>query len=133
MQSAFALAERPTAEVLARIRQGIPPTMFDQVAAALGLPTATLAQKLGIARRTIVRKQGAGAPLSTEASEKVLRVARICNLARSLFASNKSISQWLSKPDGALGNIAPIDMLDTDLGARAVEDLLRSLAHGQFV
>jgi uncharacterized protein (DUF2384 family) len=39
----------------------------------------------------------------------------------------------LSKPDSTLGNIAPIDMLDTDLGARAVEDLLRSLAHGQFV
>jgi uncharacterized protein (DUF2384 family) len=32
-----------------------------------------------------------------------------------------------------LGNIAPLDLLDTDFGAREVENLLRSLAYGQFV
>jgi uncharacterized protein (DUF2384 family) len=37
------------------------------------------------------------------------------------------------KPDAALGEAAPIDLLDTDVGAREVEDLLRALAHGQFV
>jgi hypothetical protein len=33
----------------------------------------------------------------------------------------------------ALGNMAPLDLLDTDFGAREVENLLRSLAYGQFV
>src|SRR5205823_5220356 len=84
MQSAFSLAERPVAEVLARIRRGLPASMFDQIAATLGLSTSVLAAKLGIARRTLIRKHGTGAPLSSEASEKVLRIARICNLARAL-------------------------------------------------
>ena len=133
MQSAFSLAERPLPEVLARIRRGLPASMFDQIAATLGLSTSVLAAKLGIARRTLVRKHGTGAPLSSEASEKVLRVARICNLARALFATDEAISQWLFKADSALGNAAPIDLLDTELGAREVEALVRSLSHGQFV
>jgi putative toxin-antitoxin system antitoxin component (TIGR02293 family) len=133
MQSAFVLAERPVPEVLARIRHGLPASMFDQIAATLGLSTSLLAAKLGIARRTLTRKHGMGAPLSAEVSEKVLRVARICNLARSLFATDQAISQWLFKPDGALGDVAPIDLLDTELGAREVEALVRSLTYGQFV
>jgi len=131
MQSAFVLAERPVPEVLARIRHGLPASMFDQIAATLGLSTSLLAAKLGIARRTLTRKHGMGTPLSAEVSEKVLRVARICNLA--LFATDQAISQWLFKPDSALGDVAPIDLLDTELGAREVEALVRSLTYGQFV
>lgn len=133
MQSAFVLAERPVPEVLARIRRGLPTSMLDQIAAALGLSTSVLAEKLGIARRTLSRKQGTGAPLSAEASEKVLRVARIRNLARALFATDQAIAQWLFKPDSALRDVAPIDLLDTEFGAREVEALVRSLSHGQFV
>jgi putative toxin-antitoxin system antitoxin component (TIGR02293 family) len=133
MQSAFVLADRPVPEVLARIRRGLPASMFDQIAVALGLSTSLLATKLGIARRTLIRRHGTGTPLSAEASEKVLRVARICNLARALFATDQALSQWLFKPDSALGDVAPIDLLDTELGAREIEALIRSLAHGQFV
>jgi hypothetical protein len=39
----------------------------------------------------------------------------------------------LSKPEQALGNMAPLDLLDTDFGAREVENLLRTLAYDHFV
>jgi len=39
--------------------------------------------------------------------------------------------EWLSKPEQGPGNIAPLDLLDTDFGAREVENLLRALAYGQ--
>jgi putative toxin-antitoxin system antitoxin component (TIGR02293 family) len=133
MPSPFALAERPVPEVLARIRRGLPPSMLGELAATLGLSTSMLAAKLGIARRTLARKNGSGTPLSSEASEKVLRLARIRNLARALFATDQAIAQWLFKPDAALGGVAPIDLLDTELGSREVETLVRSLSHGQFV
>ena len=107
--------------------------MFEQVASALGLSTSTLAAKLGISRRTVTRKRGNGAPLSSETSEKLLRAARVRNLGRALFTTDAAVSEWLSKPEQALGNMAPLDLLDTDFGAREVENLLRSLAYGQFV
>lgn len=107
--------------------------MFDRVAATLGLSSSLLAQKLGVARRTLSRKQGSGAPLSAEVSEKILRVARIRNLARRVFTTDRAVGQWLFKRDSALGSVAPIDLLDTEVGGREVEDLLLSLSHGQFV
>ena len=133
MPTAFALAEKSPLDVLPLVRQGLPAVMFDQVAATLGLSSTSLAAKLGIARRTVSRKRGNGAPLSSETSEKLLRVARIRNLGRLLFSTDEALSEWLSKTDTALGNMAPIDLMDTDLGAREVENLLQSLTHGQFV
>jgi len=133
MLTVFVIAEKPLLEVLPLVRRGLPAAMFEQVATALGLSSTSLAEKLGIARRTVTRKRGNGAPLSTETSEKLLRVARIRNLGRLLFTTDQALSEWLSKPDSALGNMVPLDVLDTDLGAREVENLLRSIAHGQFV
>jgi putative toxin-antitoxin system antitoxin component (TIGR02293 family) len=107
--------------------------MFEQVASTLGLSTSALAAKLDVARRTVTRKRGNGAPLSSETSEKLLRAARVRNLGRTLFTTDEAVSEWLSKPDASLGNMAPLDLLDTDLGAREVENLLRALAYGHFV
>src|ERR1035438_8514380 len=104
MESAFVLAEKPLLEVLAQVRSGLPAAMFEQVAATLGLSSTSLAAKLGIARRTVTRKRGNGAPLSSETSEKLLRVARIRNLGRLLFSTDEAVSEWLSKTDTALGN-----------------------------
>jgi len=133
MESAFVLAEKPLLEVLTQVRNGLPAAMFEQVASTLGLSTSALAAKLGIARRTVTRKRGNGAPLSSETSEKLLRAARVRNLGRMLFTTDEAVSEWLSKPDASLGNMAPLDLLDTDLGAREVENLLRALAYGHFV
>src|SRR5258707_15689565 len=116
MESAFVLAEKPLLQVLAQVRSGLPAAMFEQVATTLGLSTSTLAAKLGISRRTVTRKRGNGAPLSSDTSEKLLRVARVRNLGRTLFTTDEAVSEWLSKPDGTLANMAPWDLLDTDLG-----------------
>src|SRR5258708_28145016 len=133
IESVFVLAEKALLEILTLVRNGLPAPMFEQVASALGLSTSTLAAKLGIARRTVTRKRGNGAPLSSETSEKLLRAARVRNLGRALFTTDAAVSEWLSKPDSSLGSIAPFDLLDTDIGAREVENLLRALAYGHFV
>jgi putative toxin-antitoxin system antitoxin component (TIGR02293 family) len=132
MQSVFALAEKPFLEILTQVRNGLPAAMFEQVASTLGLSTSALAAKLGIARRSVTRKRGSGAPLSSDSSEKLLRVARVRNLGRRLFTTDEAVSKWLAKPDASLAKMAPWDLLDSELGAREVENLLRALAYGHF-
>jgi putative toxin-antitoxin system antitoxin component (TIGR02293 family) len=133
MQSVFALAEKPLLEILAQVRNGLLTAMFEQVASTLGLSTGTLAAKLGIARRAVTRKRGSGAPLSSDTSEKLLRVVHVRNLGRILFPTDEAVSEWLAKPDASLANMAPWDLMDTEVGAREVENLLRALAYGHFI
>lgn len=133
MQSVFSLAEKPLLEIVTQVRNGLPAAMFEHVASTLGLSVSTLAAKLGIARHAVTRKRGNRAPLSSETSEKLLRVARLRNLGRTLFTTDEAVSEWMSKPDASLGNMAPWELLDTDLGAREVENILRALSYGHFV
>ena len=133
MKTAFELAEEPAQYLLPQIRKGLPAATLEQLARALGLTKGLLAEKLGIAKRTLARKESAHLALSADESEKVVRVARMRNLARAVFSSDEAISQWLLKADPALGNRAPLDFLDTEIGAREVEDLIQSIAYGQFV
>ena len=39
---------------------------------------------------------------------------------------------WLRTPNRALGGERPLDQLDTDLGSRAVEDILGRIAYGVY-
>ncbi len=132
MSTVFQLAELPTAALVRTIRRGLPARAFDQVADTLELSRESLAGKLGLAARTINRKKGSRQTLSAAESEKVLRVARIHNLARSLFTTSEAVSAWLARPAAPLGHLAPIDLLDTDVGAQEVEGYVRGLLHGNF-
>lgn len=39
---------------------------------------------------------------------------------------------WLTSPKRSLGNVTPMDLLDTGTGVRAVEELLYSIDEGYF-
>lgn len=129
----FQLASQPTSVVVRRIRAGLPARTFSQVAVTFGISKNTLALKLGLAQRTINRQQKQRGLLSAEASEKLMRIARIRNLARSLFTDDSAIYQWLNTPAPALDGVRPIDLIDTDVGAREVEALLQGILNGNVI
>ena len=105
----------------------------ERVASTLGLSTSLLAEKLGIARRTVTRKQGSGTPLSPGTSGSFCGWHACAISVARCSRPDEAVSEWLSKSDASLGDMAPLDLLDTDLGAREVENLLRALAYGHFV
>jgi|SRR3954471_20235684 len=58
------------------------------------------------------------------------RVARIFADALETFGSRDKALTWMRRASAALGGEAPIDLLDTEEGARLVESLLGRIAHG---
>lgn len=132
MTTVFDIAEQPIDQIVKIIRRGLPASSFEQVAAAFRLSRQALAEKLGLAPRTMNRKKKANDVLTAGESEKVLRAARVRNLARDLFTTDEAVSEWLKSPASPLKGTAPIDLLDTDLGAREVEGFIRGLAYGNF-
>jgi putative toxin-antitoxin system antitoxin component (TIGR02293 family) len=66
----------------------------------------------------------------TDESERLFRLGPIATLARDVPGSAEKATRWLHTPNRALGHRVPLRQLDTDLGARQVEDVLLRIAHG---
>jgi len=131
--TAFQVVEMSTTQAVGAIRTGLPAGDFDRVAKVLSMTTDMLATKLGISPRTVRDQRKKVGRLSRENSEKLVRIARIQRLARTIFTNDDAVSQWLSSPAPSLDGLSPIDLLDTDTGAREVESTLQGIAHGNVM
>ena len=49
-----------------------------------------------------------------------------------MFGDQEKAIVWLGTPNRALGGDRPLDLLDTDMGARMVEDILGRIAYGVY-
>ena len=128
------LTERELSEeaLIGHIRSGLPYSALDAVAARFGLSTAELLQILGIPQRTLARRKKTQ-ELAPDESDRLVRLARIAAFAEQTHGNPVRAGRWLREPNSALGDtVAPIHWLDTDLGAREVEELLVRIAHGVY-
>lgn len=114
------LGEQPPARA---VRDGLPTDAFDALQAFLGLPAAALAAALGIAPRTLARRRAAGR-LAPDESDRLLRTARLAEMALVALGDAAAAAAWLVEPKRLLGGESPLRHADTDAGARAVEDML---------
>ena len=87
---------------------------------------------LVIPKRTLARRKARGESLTGEETDKALRLARISTEADRVFGSPDKSARWLREPNPALSGQAPLDLLKTEAGALAVEDLLGQIDHGMF-
>ena len=118
-----------TDAVVAALRKGLPAATFTRLQAHVDLSSAALAAALHIPPRTLTRRLEAGR-FTTPESERILRLAQVIARAGELFRTREALTHWLRSPERALGGQTPLDYLDTDVGAREVEDLLGRLLHG---
>lgn len=68
--------------------------------------------------------------LKPEESEKVERLARVIATAEEVWDDQDDARQFLTSPHPLLENERPVDVAQTELGARRVEELLWQLMHG---
>jgi putative toxin-antitoxin system antitoxin component (TIGR02293 family) len=114
------------------IRQGLPSGSLTVLGEKLDLKNAALSQKLGIPPRTLTRRLSRHSRLTAAESDRTVRVARVYATAVEMIGNKVKAAEWLSTPNRALGGQAPIDQLDTDLGAREVENTLGRIAYGVY-
>ncbi len=88
--------------------------------------------ELVIPKRTLARRRARHEALTVEESDKALRLARISSEADRVFGSPDKSSRWLRKSNAALAGNRPIDLLKSETGSRAVDELLGQIDHGMF-
>lgn len=96
---------------------------------ASGLTLKELAAALDLSARSLQRRRRSG-KLARHESDRLYRLARLVAIANEYFGDPERAKRWLKHPNRALGGIAPVAMIDTELGARQVENILGRIAYG---
>lgn len=116
-------------EMREAIREGFPSAVVEELMRASGLTLKELASALDLSPRSLQRRRSHGR-LARYESDRLYRLARIVALADEFFGDHDKAIRWLKRPNRALGGMAPVEALDTELGARQVENLLGRIAYG---
>jgi putative toxin-antitoxin system antitoxin component (TIGR02293 family) len=110
------------------IREGFPHAVVEELMRASGLTLKELAGALDLSVRSLQRRRRGR--LARFESDRLYRMARLLALARETLGDEARANRWLKRTNRALGGLAPIAAIDTELGARQVEDILGRIAYG---
>ncbi len=111
------------------IREGFRPAVVEELMRASGLTLKELAGALDLSPRSLQRRRQSGR-LARHESDRLYRLARIVALANEYLGDRERALRWLKHPNRALGGMAPVSAIDTELGARQVENILGRIAFG---
>ena len=110
------------------VRRGLPVGAV-QFMLDSGVMSPAELDRIVLPRRTLANRRRLGT-LTPEQSDRLVRVARVIAAAEETFGSREKAGTWLRRATTVLAGESPLDLLDTDEGAREVETLLGRIAHG---
>jgi len=110
--------------------EGLPTDSVTQLR-SLGISFTEVAE-IVIPPRTLKHRIARGQRLSTEESERLLRVVRILALADRVFGGHKKALGWLRIPDPRLGDRNCLSLLRTEAGGKLVESQLWQIDDGIY-
>ena len=120
---------RTETELQGAIRKGFPQSVVEEVRRSAQLTLKELAASLDLSARSLQRRRREGR-LARYESDRLYRLARIVTLAKYYLGDEGTAIRWLKRPNRALGGIPPIQAMDTEPGARSVENVLGRIAYG---
>lgn len=116
-------------ELRDRVRTGLPYQSLESIRERLNLSLPEAAIVLHVPLRTLARRRH-GRKLDADESDRLYRLARIAAQAVAVLGTEEKAATWLRRANRALNGEVPLGLLDTDLGARQIEDVLGRIEHG---
>jgi len=121
-----------TDALIQKVQMGLHYRAVETLSSESGISISEIGATMQVPERTLARRRVAGR-LSSEESEKLLRLSHIFEQAVSLFEGDVNAAvAWLRSPKRALSYISPLTYSRTEIGARQVEDLIGRLQQGVF-
>jgi putative toxin-antitoxin system antitoxin component (TIGR02293 family) len=118
-------------ELVAVVRNGLPYEALEAVTSFLGISVESAAASLQLPLRTLARRKESNR-FDGQESERIVRLAALFAEAIATLGAVRWARDWISASNRALGGVVPMTLLDTDVGARAVEDVLLRIGHGVY-
>jgi putative toxin-antitoxin system antitoxin component (TIGR02293 family) len=119
---------RSLADLALAVRRRLPLVTLKGLAAA-GLTEQEI-ERFVIPQRTRRHRAEKKQPLTIEESDRAVRLLRIQTVAEETFGSQEKASRWLRRPLAELNGETPLDIAQTEAGARVIETILAKIAWG---
>lgn len=118
-------------DLIPLLREGLPYTTLEHLMAQLGLSREDVQNVLLLPSRTMTRRKQQRR-LSGGESDRLYRLSRIMAHAVDVFDDRGKASAWMRRGNRALNGETPLSLLNTDIGARQVDNVLGRIEHGIF-
>ena len=118
-------------DLIPLLRQGLPFTTLEATMTAFGLSRDDVTTLLHLPPRTLSRRRQTRR-LAADESDRLYRLTRILAHAERTLESRQKAIDWLRRPNRALNGDSPLRLIDTDIGAGQVDDILGRIEHGIF-
>jgi putative toxin-antitoxin system antitoxin component (TIGR02293 family) len=86
-----------------------------------------------IPERTFNRRLAKREMLKVPEADAIGRLLRVTEAAKKTFGDADFATKWLNLPNPVLNGRVPIELAETDAGAREVEAALMHFAHGDYL
>jgi putative toxin-antitoxin system antitoxin component (TIGR02293 family) len=118
-------------ELRQTVGAGLPYASLEAVMVKFGLARGEAASALHLPQRTFARRKKER-KLRAGESDRLLRLARLGAYAAYVLGNEEKAARWLRRPNRALGNEVPLELLESDIGARQVEEVLGRIEYGVY-
>ena len=122
---------RSSLDLADAIKAGLPYRSLEHVLSSEDLQPEE-AYTLVASRRTLLRRRQERSRLSPGASDRLARVVRTIAHAEEALGDRSKAYRWLRAANRALAGNRPLDVLESDAGARLVERILGRIQHGIY-
>ena len=119
---------RSPADLALAVRERLPLVALKGLAQA-GLTEQEI-ERFVIPQRTRRHRSEKNQPLTIEESDRAVRLLRVQTVAEETFGNKEKANAWLRRPLAELRREAPLDMAQTEAGARVIETILAKIAWG---
>jgi putative toxin-antitoxin system antitoxin component (TIGR02293 family) len=118
-------------ELADEVKRGLPIATVERVFQSIS-PNDVAFRNRMVPKATLARrKAGAGRRLSPQESDRVARMASLWAFALDVWQSPQAAQRFLGEPHPLLGGKIPYEVaVETEIGARTVEELLGRLKYG---
>lgn len=121
----------PSNEKIALIKQGISKKQLGVIKEEVELDYDDLSELLAVSRANLIGKKG-NEKFDSSTSERIFLLADVVTYGRFIFGDNDIFNEWLKTPSKALGNVAPLSMMDTLYGIEEVKKEVTRIGYGVF-
>ncbi len=119
---------RSQADLALAVRRRLPLQALKGLAQA-GLSEQEI-ERFVISQRARRHRADKNQPLTVEESDCAVRLLRIQTVAEDTFGNKEKANIWIRRPLSELNGDTPLDMAQTETGARVIETILAKIAWG---